>query len=492
MRYRLRLLSWLIEVATLPAARRTAPLPGDAPGLYEAQRRRQIAYLRRQLPHYLRRLTWSREQVLAEQTRALRELLRHAERNSPFYARRLRGIDVERIDGATVDLLPTLTKREFMENWDEIVTDRSLDYETAAARLAANADDFYIGSGYHVVASGGSSGFPGLFAFDWHGWAAMALGPLRGLIALAAHLGMSPLGTGAMIYADRAGHSSYSLARTFSSRSQNMVQFPVTLPAAKIIAGMNEIRPMIISCYSSYLPILTEARREGRLKVRPKLIWTSAEPLSDSDRQKAEEAFGCTVVNTWGATESMGSMPAIGQRGMYMSDDMNVFEYIDGAGRPVGPGGTSDGIYVTNLYGRLMPIIRYELSDQFVLSTEPAAYGLPFTHVERVLGRADDVFRYNGIPVHPVVFWTWLDRVDGLIEFQIRQLARGAEILVVIAQPVDWTGLISDLSNALRHLGISDPEVRIREVESIPRQVTGKLKRFVPLERVAEAGPVPG
>lgn len=482
MRAKLNLLSWVIDLGTLPAAWHISPLPGDDPGQYDAQRKRQIAYMRRQLPRYLRRLTWTREQVLAEQTRALRELLRHAVTNSPYYARRFKGVDIERIDGATIDLLPTMTKREFMENWDEIVTDPSLNFDMASKRLAANADDFYIGRGYHLVASGGSSGFPGLFAFDWHGWSAMALGPLRGLLALAMDLGMSPLGHGALIYADRAGHSSYSLARTFSSRSQRMTQFPVTLPPGEIIAGVNKIRPMIISCYSSYLPILTEARREGRLKARPKLIWTSAEPLSDADRLKAEEAFGCSVVNTWGATESMGSMPAIRQPGMYMSDDMNVFEYIDKNGRPVGPGQTSHGILVTNLYGKLMPIIRYELSDQFVLSEEPAAYGLPFTHVDKVLGRADDVFRYDGIPVHPVVFWTYLDRVDGLIEFQIRQLTKGAEILVVTNRQVDWRGVIADLEGALGHLGIADPEVRIREVESIPRQATGKLIRFVPLD----------
>ncbi|MFW6027567.1 MAG: phenylacetate--CoA ligase family protein, partial [bacterium] len=288
--------------------------------------------------------------------------------------------------------------------------------------------------------------------------------------------------TGAVIYADRAGHSSYSLARTFSSRSQRIAQFPVFLPPEEIIAGVNDARPMLISCYSSYLPVLTEARREGRLKVNPKLIWTSAEPLSDADRQKAEEAFGCTVVNTWGATEAMGSMPALGQPGMYMSDDMNVFEYIDANGRPVGPGETSDGVLVTNLYGKLMPIIRYQLSDRFVLSEEPAAYGLPFTHVDRVLGRADDVFRYDGVPVHPVVFWTYLDRMEGLIEFQIRQLPRGAEILVVTSRPVDWTEVIGELTDALRHLGIPEPEVRIREVDSIERQATGKLRRFVPLE----------
>ncbi len=50
---------------------------------------------------------------------------------------------------------------------------------------------------------------------------------------------------------------------------------------------------------------------------------------------------------------------------------------------------------------------------------------------------------------------------------------------------MDWNALIGELTNALRHLGIAEPEVRIREVNSIARQATGKLKRFVPLTDTA-------
>lgn len=482
MRARLTAVSWALRVAALIHAGRTTPLPGDDPSQYEAQRRRHIAYMHCLLPHHLIRLTWAREQVLAEQTRALRALLRHAVAHSPWYARRLKGVDVERIDGATIDLVPTMTKADFMENWDEIITDRSITHAAAAQRLAANEDDFYMGRAYHIVASGGSSGLPGLYAFDWHAWAAMALGPMRGLVALALKRGIRPKGPGALIYADRAGHSSYSLARTFSNRSERMYQFPVTLPRDEIIAGMERVNPNIVSCYSSYLPILTEAKRAGELTVRPRLIWTSAEPMWDADRRRAEEAFGCPVVNTWGATESMGSMPAIGQPGFYMSDDMNVFEYVDTRGRTIMPGETSDGVLITNLYNRLMPIIRYEMDDQFELSDEPAAFGLAYTHVNRVLGRADDVFRYDGVPVHPVVFWTVLDRVDHLVEFQIRQTVRGAEILVVCRAEVDCAPVERELEQFLAKFGLPEPEVRLRIVESIPRQATGKLKRFVPLD----------
>src|SRR5262245_16835090 len=61
------------------------------------------------------------EQVHVLQRERLRRLLRHANEHSPFYRRRLRGLDLNRCRLADV---PPLTKADMMEHFDELVTDR--------------------------------------------------------------------------------------------------------------------------------------------------------------------------------------------------------------------------------------------------------------------------------------------------------------------------------------------------------------------------------
>ena len=64
---------------------------------------------------------WTREQLLRHQAMALSNLRAHAYANSPFYQRFHAG----RFD-RPLQQLPVLTKKNLMENWNEVTTDRGL------------------------------------------------------------------------------------------------------------------------------------------------------------------------------------------------------------------------------------------------------------------------------------------------------------------------------------------------------------------------------
>ena len=57
----------------------------------------------------------------------------------------------------------------------------------------------------------------------------------------------------------------------------------------------------------------------------------------------------------------------------------------------------------------------------------------------------------------------------------------GAEIDIRLVGPVDLPAVSADLTDALRRLGVAEPQVVLRPVAAIERTITGKLKRFVPL-----------
>jgi len=155
-------------------------------------------------------------------------------------------------------------------------------------------------------------------------------------------------------------------------------------------------------------------------------------------------------------------------------------EPVDAHGRAVGPGESAQRLLITNLFNHTLPLIRYELTDELTVAPRGAR---PFFRATRIEGRADDVFRYGDIVVHPLVFRSPLGRFPDVMEYQVRQTARGADVSLIANDRVDiaTTKLAATLTAALRKAGVDDPQITVAVVPELERHaVTGKLRRFIP------------
>ena len=139
-------------------------------------------------------------------------------------------------------------------------------------------------------------------------------------------------------------------------------------------------------------------------------------------------------------------------------------------------------MYVTNLYNAVLPLIRFDVTDEVTVLDGPCRCGSAFGRIADPLGRLDDTFEYpSGIAVHPHLFRSVLGH-ERIIEYQVRQTARGADIDAVASGELDTAALVGRLESALRALGMDQPKITIALVDRLHRQVTGKLKRFVPTD----------
>lgn len=160
-----------------------------------AQRARSQADFRAKIPEHVERLCWSAERIAAHQTRELRRVLHHARACSPFYARRLAGVDLDSFTPADLPRLPTLGKAEMMASFDEVMTDRRVTLRKVEAQLARTADlPLLLDDEYLCLASGGSSGLRGIFVWHWRDSSDFALALLRPALAHAQALGGVPPG----------------------------------------------------------------------------------------------------------------------------------------------------------------------------------------------------------------------------------------------------------------------------------------------------------
>ncbi len=108
--------------------------------------------------------------------------------------------------------------------------------------------------------------------------------------------------------------------------------------------------------------------------------------------------------------------------------------------------------------------------------------GTTLMRIDDIQGRLDDCFTYpGGQTVHPLTFRSPLGRERDIIEYQVCQTARGADVLVRCQGPIDTTRIAETIRAALVDLGLTGAEVSVTPVDALGRQSTGKLRRFVPL-----------
>jgi phenylacetate-CoA ligase len=455
---------------------------------HEDLRQRHLADLAALLAEHVQRLRWPADRLRRERRDRLRDLLRVARASSPWHRERLAGVDPDRFEEADLAGLPPMTKDDLMANWDRVVTDRRLTLGLVEGHLSGLESDAYLFDEVHAVASGGSTGRRGIFAYGWREWAVAYAGFLRSAVwdrAVTPELAALPMRI-AMIGARDARHMTSSMPQTFANPMADVARFPVTWPIDQIVAGLNDWQPLSIMGYPSMLALLAVEARAGRLRILPRRIITTSEPLLPEVRRALGETFRAPVANMYGTSEAgpvgCGCFRA---PGIHLSDDLVIIEPVDLAGNPVPPGVRSDKVYVTALANPTLPLIRFELTDQVTFLDTPCPCGSAHRRIADVQGRLDDVFTYpGGQVVHPHVFAAQLRRDPRIVEYQVRQTPAGAEVLAV-GGPTDPAALARDLAAELAHLGVPDPAVEVRPVGHLDRQATGKVRLFLPLEMVS-------
>jgi phenylacetate-coenzyme A ligase PaaK-like adenylate-forming protein len=454
---------------------------------YEELRRRHLDDVRARATEYIERLDWPAERLAAHRHEELRRLVRVAQQRSPWHRKRLGHLAPEEVDETALPELPVMTKDDLMAHFDEIVTDERLTLDVVEAHFERLTGDAYLFDRYHAVASGGSTGSRGVFVYDRDGWTTCYLGFLRYELrarALDPDLATAPA-VMASVAAGHATHMSSALFQTFTSPEVSINRFPISLPVAEIVAGLNEVQPTVLQGYPSGLHALTYEARAGRLRIRPQRILSGSEPLLPEIRAALEDTWGVPVCNWWGTSEAGPVAVGCGQgRNMHLSDDLVIVEPVDKSGRLVGPGERSAKIYLTNLFNQILPLIRYEITDEVVtLDEAQCSCGSAHRLIDDIHGRLDETFTYGGLAVHPHLFRSPLGRRPQVLEYQVRQTRRGAAIAVRTRGQLDFDALRSDIVEGLTRIGFTAPDVSITPVERLERQPTGKLKRFVPLSQ---------
>jgi phenylacetate-coenzyme A ligase PaaK-like adenylate-forming protein len=429
---------------------------------------------------HLERLNWDRTRIETMQRDRLRALLTIAIERSPFHARRLSHIDPATFELGDLARLPVMSKTEMMAAFDDVPTDRRLTRAVAEETIAATTTvPRPIDGELLVLASGGSSGTRGLFAFDVAAFAEYAASLLRPAIARPVAAGGSPAPGGPLVIVAAASaiHATGAAPPLLVGTPMAFHSVPVTQPLDDIVARLNDLQPAVLYGYPSMLALLAGAQRTGRLLIAPRSVNANSETLHETHRRAIRDAFGVPVANSYGSSEGLVGASAPDEHTMTFASDCCIAELVDEHDAPVPLGTTSAAVLVTNLFNTVQPLIRYRLEDRL---TQRAAAGDGHLRAD-VEGRAATVFDYGDTSIHPLVIATPLTRQPNIVDFQVRQTDRGVTVDLITDGSVDTDDLTTALTAALAAAGCTNPTVEVRIVTALTRDGrTGKLAQFVP------------
>jgi phenylacetate-coenzyme A ligase PaaK-like adenylate-forming protein len=195
-----------------------------------------------------------------------------------------------------------------------------------------------------------------------------------------------------------------------------------------LIERLNEFQPNILVGYASVLEALTLQSHRLRLSCL-RQIANSCEQLTVRARTRIREAFDVPLLDHYGIGEclllSEGCPTDVGA---HVNADWAILEVVDEQFRPVPRGQVGAKVLITNLANTVQPIIRYEVEDCLVMADRPCACGSRLPRIERIEGRAAEVFwtreqdRYRLIS--GVLFHNVADSLHEIQEWQAVQHER--------------------------------------------------------------------
>lgn len=402
-----------------------------------------------QLDLLLRNQALNREQLLRKQQADFADIVAYAAANVPYYAAH------KDVHAASI---PLLEKDAVRERLDDL--------------LARDADRSLVKLGH----TGGSTGKPLAFWYDEAKHELMRAGMMRGFMMSGWRPGQKVLNFwGAR--QDVAAGGVFGLGSAWS----DLIAAEKTIGATEFSEAklhewarfIQRYQPVLLYGYASAMSELARFVIVSEMAMPRSLIgvYSTAEVLTETQRETMQQAFGCKVFNQYGCREVPNIAWECRRGNMHVFADLVYLESVPGEGE--------DALIVTSLTNRLMPFIRYNLGDSGRLLDGECACGSPFPLMEMGMCRQNDLIRTRtGKSIHPGFFNHLLDGQAQIRQFQWVQREFDRMTLNLVAAEKLSSATLARLREKICIKLDAAVELEVNYLEEIPRTVSGK-HRFV-------------
>jgi phenylacetate-CoA ligase len=403
-----------------------------------------------------------RAQVQEIQWQLLSELLKHAEKNVPYYREMFRTLGIQSRDVRNMNdfsRLPILTKDIIRERQRELV------------REDVPFDSLYE---HH---SGGSTGVPLTFYRERSYVDISEAGTFRNWM----QSGWQP---GEMVAFFWGGNERlYKMPKWQFRVRQHMrrlYQFDPFFSGPEEMDEWLRIWPSlgarIAHGYASTIARFCEHIENAGKPIAPlRGVFTTAEKLFPKQRDTISRVFGCNVYDCYGSSEVQNIAAECGHGRMHVNADFVVLETEHSS---PGLNDQAKPFLVTSVWNYAMPFIRYRNEDCGSLIEGECECGNGFALMELNISRVSDNFVLpNGRVVHGEFFTHLMYGSEGISTFQFHQTATDHITIWVVPSVGSVEARRRTLLSAVDQVRALSPEeltVEVRETDNIPLSSAGK------------------
>lgn len=359
--------------------------------------------------------TWSREEIKAWQEAQLQRVVYQAYEHTVYWKRVFdeRGLKPEDICTAEdLKKLPILTKADIRAHYDEIVPDN-----IASIR-------------YRKGQTGGTTGEPMHYLDAEEIWGYVSANKIIAWRTTGYRFGDPFMALGsASIFRQKASFVRRAIDAIRNERAYNSMNLDGEL-CRKYIDILERQHIHYIYGYASAVYLIAKYALDNKIDMsHMRGAFTTSENLTDVYRETIEKAFGCRVMDCYGARDAAVTAYEINP-GSYHLGYSAILEVVDEFELNKGT------LLSTNLLNMAFPMLRYEYGDVAELDNNSSEYNGQVLH--QIFGRVSDVLRLDNGHVLTSPGFTILMRNFPVKAYDIQKLS-GSSVRMQVVVAEGWT-----------------------------------------------------
>lgn len=413
------------------------------------------------------------------QYRRLKKIVKYAKENSPYFKELYKDIG----ENFRLEDLPITNKIQVMNNFDEFITDPNINM-AKILEFTKNIDNVgrMIDNKYLIFKTSGSTGNPITVLYDKQNIdVSSAVAAFRTFARREDFKAFMKNGKRtAGVFANYGFYLACGMSRYLQlkmPKKKTKITIDVNGDEEQIIKELNEFKPSMLSGYPSNLALLSNYKE---LDIKPDVVVTGGELLTDEIRQKLTDKFNCYVQTHYSCTEAGVIACECSEKHLHINEDWVIVEPVDKNNNPVPYGEISDKVLITNLSNYIEPFIRYELTDRVIVHNEKCKCG-KVTHWLEIEGRTDDILEFeNSILIAPMSFYKILEEIKEIVRFQLIQRSINKLELRIVSDNKDKAFMVAKnkLQEFLRVKNIYNVDIYLSSELPKAHNISGKYNHI--------------